>query len=81
MKKVAVLMPLRYLSGKARLERLFSNFPPKRVYVYAERINIAQNAEFEKFSDPGANMTIYAWFVWEKGYKGTTELHWMLNGD
>lgn len=80
-KKVAVLMPLRYLSGKARLERLFSNFPPKRVYVYAERINIAQNAEFEKFSDPGANMTIYAWFVWEKGYKGTTELHWMLNGD
>ena len=79
--KVAVLMPLHYLSGKSRHKRLFSNFPPRRVYVYAQRINIALNAEFDKFTDPGANTTIYAWFVWEKGYTGTTELHWLLNGD
>lgn len=79
--KVAVLMPLHYLSGKERLKKLFSNFPPRKVYVYAQRINIALNAAFDKFSDAGTNMTIYAWFVWERGYKGTTELHWLLNGD
>ena len=79
--KVAVLLPLRYLTGKSRLERLFSVFPPKRVYVYAERINVALNAEFDRFADAGSNTILYAWFVWEKDYKGITELHWLLNGD
>lgn len=77
--KVAILMPLRYLSGKARYSELYQQQPPSRVYVYQERICIAKNADFEKYSDAGANMEIYAWFIWDKSYTGETLLMWMSN--
>ena len=77
--KVALLLPLLYLSSKTRYDLLYSKFPPKRVYVYKERIGIAINADFERFADAGANMTIYAWFIWERGFQGITELHWISN--
>lgn len=77
--KVAVLMPLRYLSSGSRYNELYKKCPPKRVYVYQERICIAKNADFEKYNDVGANMEIYAWYIWERGYKGTTELKWISN--
>ena len=77
--KVAVLMPLRYLSSGSRYNELYKKCPPKRVYVYQERICIAKNADFEKYNDAGANMEIYAWYIWERGHKGTTELKWISN--
>ena len=77
--KVALLMPLRYLSGKSRYNEIYSTQPPKFVYVYQERICIAKGADFEKYSDAGANMEIYAWYIWEKGYTGATELRWISN--
>jgi hypothetical protein len=46
-------------------------FPPKVVYVAAGRIECALNGEFK-----GTSAVAYAWFVWEKGYKGKTELNW-----
>lgn len=75
--KVAVLLPLRYLSSSERFE-LFSVYPPIRVYVYVERICIAKNGEFEKY-ESGSNPLIYAWYVWKKGYKGETTLKWIHN--
>ena len=77
--KVALLMPLRYLSSGSRYNELYKKYPPKCVYVYQERICIAKNADFEKYNDAGANMEIYAWYIWERGYKGTTELKWISN--
>lgn len=79
--KVAMLMPLRYLlSGRDRHRNIYGKHPPARVYVYMERICIAKNADFEKYNDPGANREIYAWYVWEKGHAGSTELRWIHNG-
>ena len=77
--KVALLMPLRYLSSKSRYNEIYSLLPPKLVYVYQERICIAKGADFETYNDAGANMEIYAWYIWQKGYKGTTELRWISN--
>ena len=77
--KVALLMPLRYLSGRDRFKAIYSINPPARVHVYIDRICIARNADFFKYCDPGANKEIYAWFVWDKGYKGETELKWIYN--
>ena len=77
--KVALIMPLRYLSGEGRYNGVYRNFPPVRVYVYQERINIAKNADFQTYNDAGANLEIYAWYVWEKGHKGKTELKWIKN--
>lgn len=77
--KVAILLPIQYLSGKERHSELYAKYPPVRVYIYCERINIAKDGDFDKYSDSGANMTIYAWYVWEKGFKGSTELRWIHN--
>lgn len=79
--KVAIIMPLRYLSGKTRFSNLYKNLPPSRVYVYQERIGVAKNADFDRYNDAGTNLEIYAWFIWQKGFKGKTELKWLLNGD
>lgn len=77
--KVALLLPLRYLSGLERFKSIYQIHPPARVYVYMERICIARNADFEKYNDPGANREIYAWYIWEKGHTETTELRWLHN--
>lgn len=75
--KVAIFMPLRYLSSKERFE-VFKQYPPKRVYVYIERICIAKNGDFDNY-EAGQNLEIYAWYIWEKGYQGETTLKWLHN--
>lgn len=77
--KVALIMPLRYLSGKERYRNIYETHPPARIYVYVERIGIAKHGDFKKYSDAGANKEIYAWYVWEKGHTGATELQWIHN--
>jgi hypothetical protein len=36
----------------------------------------AKNAEFEKMIAGGGSAVAYAWYIWEKGYKGDTILKW-----
>lgn len=57
------------------LERksLFEEYPPLRVWISSQRISCAKNGDFENFSQ---NAQAYAWYVFEKGYKGKTELNW-----
>jgi predicted NAD-dependent protein-ADP-ribosyltransferase YbiA (DUF1768 family) len=78
--KVAMLMPLLYLSGKDRYNDIFKTNPPVRVYVYKEQIKLAENGEKSQCADSGTNKTTYAWFIWEKGFRGNTELRWLRNG-
>ncbi|MDL2320347.1 hypothetical protein LJC45_04360 [Alistipes sp. OttesenSCG-928-B03] len=75
--KVAMLLPLRYLSSKERFA-VFQKFPPARVYAYVNRICIAKNGRFSEY-DSGMNLEIYAWYIWERGYKGDTILKWIHN--
>ena len=77
--KVALLLPVQYLSGQERFDKIYSVIPPTRVYIYLQRINIAKNADFKKYEDRGANKTIYAWYIWEKKHIGGTELRWIQN--
>lgn len=70
--KVAMFLKLTFLEGKARKE-LFRKFPPKVVYVASGRIKCAMNGNFDQ---GGSSVTAYAWFVWEKGFKGETTLKW-----
>lgn len=77
--KVALLLPLRYLSGAERYREIYQIHPPARIYVYQERIGIAMNGDFEKYNDPGANREIYAWYIWQRDNTGVTELFWLHN--
>lgn len=70
--KVVMFLPVRYLESKRR-KLLFEKFPPKTVYVSSSRISSAKNGNFEAFK---SSTVAYTWFLWVKGYEGTTELKW-----
>lgn len=73
--KVAMFLKVQFLEGKARRE-LFDKYPPKVIYVASSRLLCAKNGEFEKMRQGGGSAVAYAWFVWEKGYKGPTTVRW-----
>ena len=74
-KKVAMFLKIQFLEGKGR-KNLFLSHPPKTVYVSSSRLLCAKNAEFKKMIEGGGSALAYAWYVWEKGYKGETVLKW-----
>lgn len=71
--KVAMFLRLQYLESKTR-KALFTKYPPKTVYVSSGRLHCAINGQFENMK---GNAVCYAWFVWEKGFQGTTSLKWI----
>lgn len=73
--KVAMFLKVQFLEGKAR-KKLFEIYPPKTVYVSSSRLLCAKNGEFEQMIAGGGSAVAYAWFVWEKGFNGQTELQW-----
>ena len=72
--KVAMFLKLQFLEGKARRE-IFNKYPPKIVYVSSSRIMCAKNGDFE--GTKGSSAVAYAWFVWEKGFKGDPSIKWI----
>ncbi len=71
--KIAMLFRLAFMEGQARYE-LFNKHKPKTIYVFSKRLNCAKNAEFEKYK---SSAIAFAWFIWEIGYTGKTELKWI----
>ena len=61
------------VEGKKRKEFL-KTYPIKTIYVSSSRLNCAKNGDFEKYNSNSARC--YAWYIWEKGYNGVTELKW-----
>lgn len=71
--KVCMFLRIQFLEGKAR-RKFFDEHPPQTVYVATSRIKCAMNGDFEATKGSAA---LYAWFVWEKGWKGETKVRWM----
>ena len=72
-RKVAMFLKLQFLEGKSRKQFFIQN-PPKTVYVSSSRLICAMNGEFEKYP---SSAVAYAWFVWEKGFKGDPIIKWI----
>lgn len=71
--KVAMFLKLTFLEGQKR-KKLFEKYPPKKVYVFSQRRKCALNGKFE---DTGSSAAAYAWFIWEKGFKGKPTIEWI----
>lgn len=72
-KKVIMLVRIQFLNGVER-KKLYENYPPKRVYVISKRPTLYPSGQPAP-KNPG---TIdYVWIVWDKDYKGATELKWI----
>ena len=65
-----------FLEGEKRHRLLFSKYPPQRILQFSKRVLCAKNADFQKMRKVGSAVS-YAWFVWEKGYKGETTITWI----
>lgn len=74
--KVAMFLKLTFLESKSR-KKLFEECPPKVVYVSSSRLQCAKNGDFEKYGKGVCTAVAYAWYVWEKGYKGDPIIKWI----
>lgn len=70
--KVSMFLKIQFLETKKRYE-LFKEYPPKKIYVFVNRVNCGKNGVFGKES----SAVCYCWFVWEKGYKGKLAVDWI----
>ena len=70
--KVAMFLKIQFLESKKRRE-LFKKYPPKKIYVFTNRMNCGKSGVFGKES----SAVCYAWFIWEKGYTGLPNVDWI----
>ena len=68
------LLNVNALSGKARYERFYKRGVLKEVFVFPRCVQCAKNGDFASQNGSAVN---YAWFVFEKGFCGSTVLHWL----
>ncbi len=73
--KCIMFLKLQFMEGKSR-KKLFEKYPPKTIWVSSSRIMCAKNGDFQKMRDGGGSAVAYAFYVWEKGYKGDTIVKW-----
>lgn len=65
-KCLALLLPVRYLTGKTRAG-LYQKFPPRKVIIIPNKVDFVGN---------GNPVMEFAWFVWDKTNPGPAELVW-----
>ena len=68
---------LLFLEGGERFGKLYGNKQkPKYVFVFAKRVScIAPDVP-----NKGQNAMCYAWFMWQKGFRGNTQIKWIIDG-
>ena len=71
-KKVAMLLKLVFLEGVTRYD-LFKSTPLKKVYVFCKR----QNIRAKSYKGDNSSMIAYAWFIWDKSFKGEPTIDWI----
>ena len=73
--KVAMFLKIQFMESKGR-KKLFTETPPKVIYVSSSRLLCAKNGKFQEMIDGGGSAVSYAWYIWEKGFKGNTIIKW-----
>ena len=74
---VIMFLKTTFAEGNRRYEKIFSVTPPKYVYQFVSRVLCAKNGDFERMIKGGGSAVSYSWWIWQKGYKGSTILDWL----
>lgn len=69
------LMNISYLCGQKRYETIYSKGTLREVYLFRKRIECWRNNDKETYG--GKAMVDFAWYVFQKGYKGQPTLYWL----
>ena len=77
-KGVAMFLKIQFLEGQSRKEWFKSNHL-KYVYVFSKRQDPWRNGEKvnPKTGKKWGSTMCFAWFIWEKGYKGEPIIRWI----
>lgn len=70
---------IQFLEGVERFENLYKNKykRPKYVFIFTKRVScITPDIE-----NKGQNAVCFAWFMWQKGYRGSTQIKWIVDGE
>lgn len=67
---VCMFLRIQFLESERR-DKFFEQYPPRYVAVFRKRARTSKDAKFPKGE---SSATCYAWFIWERGYKGNPEL-------
>lgn len=73
---VAMFLKTQFLEGVSRYNNIYMTTPPKKVLQFSGRMVCAKNGDFNAMRKIGSAVA-YAWFVWEKGWKGQTTIEWI----
>lgn len=68
------LMNINCLAGIERYNKIFSTGVLREVYVFSKKICCWKNNERD---DRKGHIINYAWYVFQKGYKGQPTLYWL----
>jgi len=71
-KYVIMFLKIQFLEGKKR-KKLFEVHPPKYVYISSSRLDCSLNGQF---TSRDGSAVAYAWYVWQKGYRGDPVIKW-----
>ena len=75
--KIAMFLKIQFLEGAKRRE-MFLKYPPKYIYVFSKRQNPWRNGSpVDEKGKPWASTMCFAWFIWEKGFKGEPIVRWL----
>ena len=64
-RRVYLLLPLAYLEG-VRRGHIFDRLQLERIYVFR------RNLSFD-----GSHRIVFAWYVWDRAYKGQPKVYWI----
>lgn len=78
-KKIIFFLPLAYLHGKKRYDTIWTDklFPLARIYVFTRYPMLGE--KLRKDGKYHTGMMVYAWYIWEKKYKGKPIIKWIDN--
>lgn len=81
--KALFFLKIQFIQSIDR-KALFKKYPPKYILVNSQRIFCAMNGEFEKYAKWSEEKQMwtggtqcFVWFVFEKGWSGSTEVRWI----
>ena len=81
----ALLLPLTYLHGQARYEKIYKDltYPLKHVFIFTRYTQLG--AEIREDGKIETGMQIYAWFVWKAFHQSMVDfdpkIHWLDNNE
>jgi hypothetical protein len=76
-KEFAMLLPLSYLHGKRRYDDIWldTKFPLKEIHVFTRYPMF--DGMLREDGKIKTGMVTFAWYVWDKNYKGKATINWI----